>query len=201
MGELANGVREGLISEQDAVSIIIVLVGAAGESTSSLMGSAVRILAQDTELQQRLREQPTLIKRYVEEVVRLESPFRGHYRAVLRETQLGGVSIPTSARLFLLWAAANRDPTVFSEPDTLDLERHNTNEHLGFGHGIHFCIGARLARMETRVILGRAAATNKWLQFRQCDSRQAYIEYICTATARAALEVAALNDFGLRLNF
>ena len=153
MDELANGVREGLISEQDAVSIIIVLVGAAGESTSSLMGSAVRILAQDTELQQRLREQPKLIKRYVEEVVRLESPFRGHYRAVLRETQLGGVPIPTSARLFLLWAAANRDPTVFSEPDTLDLERHNTNEHLGFGHGIHFCIGARLARMETRVIL------------------------------------------------
>ena len=153
MGELAKGVAEGLISEQDAVSIIIVLVGAAGESTSSLMGSAIRILAQNTELQRRLREQPALIERYVEEVVRLESPFRGHYRAVLQETQLGGVSIPASARIFLLWAAANRDPTVFSKPDELDLDRHNTKEHLGFGHGIHFCIGARLARMETRVIL------------------------------------------------
>ena len=153
MDELVRGVREGLISQHDAVSIIIVLVGAAGESTSSLVGSAVRILAQDNALQRRLREQPQLIERYVEEVVRLESPFRGHYRAVLKETKLNGVVIPASARIFLLWAAANRDPAVFCEPDTLDIERHNTNEHLGFGHGIHFCIGARLARLEARVIL------------------------------------------------
>lgn len=153
MDELAEGVRQGLISQEDAVSIIMVLVGAAGESTSSLVGSAIRILAQDSTLQQRLREHPELIGRYVEEVVRLESPFKGHYRAVMKETQLGGVTIPESARVFLLWAAANRDPAIFSEPDELDVDRHNTAEHLGFGHGIHFCIGARLARMEARVIL------------------------------------------------
>jgi cytochrome P450 len=153
MDELAEGVRQGLISRADAVSIIMVLVGAAGESTSSLVGSAIRILAQDGALQQRLREYPELIERYVEEVVRLESPFKGHYRAVTKETQLGGLTIPESARVFLLWAAANRDPAIFTEPDKLDIERHNTNEHLGFGHGIHFCIGARLARMEARVIL------------------------------------------------
>jgi cytochrome P450 len=153
MAELANGVRQGLISPRDAVSIIIVLVGAAGESTSSLVGSAMRILAQDDALQQRLRQQPALIDRYIEEVVRLESPFKGHYRAVLRETQLGGVHIPDTARVFLLWAAANRDPAIFTDPDKLDIERHNTHEHLGFGHGMHFCIGARLARMEARVIL------------------------------------------------
>lgn len=153
MAELVNGVRQGLISPRDAVSIIIVLVGAAGESTSSLVGSAIRILAQDEALQQRLRLQPALIDRYIEEVVRLESPFKGHYRAVLRETKLGGVAIPDTARVFLLWAAANRDSAIFSDPDKLDLERHNTHEHLGFGHGIHFCIGARLARMEARLIL------------------------------------------------
>jgi len=153
MAELVNGVKQGLISPRDAVSIIIVLVGAAGESTSSLVGSAIRILAQDEALQQRLRQQPALIDRYIEEVVRLESPFKGHYRAVLRETQLGGVNIPDTARIFLLWAAANRDPAIFTDPDKLDLERHNTHEHLGFGHGIHFCIGARLARMEARLIL------------------------------------------------
>ncbi len=71
----------------------------------------------------------------------------------MKETKLNGVAIPASARVFLLWAAANRDPAIFCEPDTLDIERHNTNEHLGFGHGIHFCIGARLARLEARVIL------------------------------------------------
>lgn len=153
MGELAEGVRQGLISAQDAVAITIVLVGAAGESTSSLVGSAIRMLAQDEALQQRLRAQPDLIDRYIEEVVRLESPFKGHYRAVLQETRLGGVTLPDTARVFLLWAAANRDPSVFTEPDRLDIERANTGDHLGFGHGIHFCIGARLARMETRVIL------------------------------------------------
>jgi cytochrome P450 len=153
LGELAQGVRQGLVTQQEAISIMIVLVGAAGESTSSLVGSAIRILAQDEALQQRLRAHPELIERYVEEVVRLESPFKGHYRAVLKETELGGVVIPDSARVFLLWAAANRDSTVFSEPDKLDIERHNTSEHLGFGHGIHFCIGARLARMEARIIL------------------------------------------------
>ena len=89
MSELVNAVRQGLISPRDAVAIIIVLVGAAGESTSSLVGSAMRILAQDEALQQRLRQQPVLIDRYIEEVVRLESPFKGHYRAVLQEDATG----------------------------------------------------------------------------------------------------------------
>ncbi|MEH6585837.1 MAG: cytochrome P450 [Halioglobus sp.] len=153
MGELALGVKDGLICEEEAVAISIVLVGAAGESTSSLVGSAIRILAGDQHLQNRLRQNPQLIDSYVEEVVRLESPFKGHYRALRRATELGGVSIPESARVFLLWAAANRDAAVFENPDALDLERRNMGEHLGFGHGIHFCIGARLARMETRIIL------------------------------------------------
>lgn len=153
MDELAAAVRRNLISEQEAVAILIVLVGAAGESTSSLVGSAIRILAQDVALQQRLREQPALLDRFIEEVVRLESPFKGHYRAVRTATRLGGVDIPDNARVFLLWAAANRDPGVFPAPDMLDIERENSGEHLGFGHGIHFCIGARLARMEAGIIL------------------------------------------------
>jgi cytochrome P450 family 144 len=153
MGELARGVRQKLISHQDAVSILVVLVGAAGESTSSLIGSAIRILAQDQTLQQRLRHQPTLISNYIEEVVRLESPFKGHYRVVLNETQLGDVLLPKNARVYLLWAAANRDPSVFEQPDQLNIDRGIPTEHLGFGHGIHFCVGARLARLETRIIL------------------------------------------------
>ncbi len=153
MDELATGVREGAISEREAVAIMIVLVGAAGESTSSLVGSAIRILAEDKPLQRRLRQHPDALASFVEEVVRTEAPFKGHYRAVLRETRLGGVTIPADARVFLLWAAANRDPAVFERPDAFDPDRADIGEHLGFGHGIHFCIGARLARMEARVIL------------------------------------------------
>lgn len=153
LDELVLGVRQELISERDAIAILVVLVGAAGESTSSLVGSAIRLLAEDLPLQQRLRQHPDLIERYVEEVVRLESPFKGHYRAVLNETRLGDVTIPADARVFLQWAAANRDPQVFTAPATLDIERSDIGEHLGFGYGIHFCIGARVARMEAKIIL------------------------------------------------
>ncbi|MBT3409239.1 MAG: cytochrome P450 [Halieaceae bacterium] len=153
LNDLAQGVKEGLIDEEEAVAIAIVLVGAAGESTSSLVGSAIRILARDPDLQSRLRQSPELIESYIEEVVRLETPFKGHYRAVLHQTEIAGISVPAGAKVFLLWAAANRDETVFSNPEMIDLNRENKNEHLGFGHGIHFCIGARLARMETRIIL------------------------------------------------
>jgi cytochrome P450 len=152
-GELVNGVRAKLISERDAVSILVVLVGAAGESTASLAGSAVRTLAQDNTLQQTLRESPGLIPNFVEEVVRLESPFKGHYRVVLHPTILGGRQLPKNARVLLMWAAANRDPAVFTDPDKLDLAREKPRDHLAFGQGLHFCVGARLARMETRVIL------------------------------------------------
>ena len=159
--ELAKGVRAEQISEEEAVAIMIVLVGAAGESTSSLVGSAVRLLAQDTVMQAELRMNSSLIEPYVEEVVRLESPFKGHYRVVLNETCLGGVNLPAGARVFLQWAAANRDPSVFSRPDTLDPARSDGGEHIGFGHGIHFCVGARLARMEAKVILEELLASTE----------------------------------------
>lgn len=151
--ELVRAVAAGQIAEDEAIGILIVLVGAAGESTSSLVGSAVRMLAMNDALQQQLRCDPERIDAFVEEVVRLESPFRGHYRAVLRDTRLGNAALPAGSHAFLLWAAANRDPQVFDEPDELQLSRPNIREHLGFGHGIHFCIGARVARLEARVIL------------------------------------------------
>jgi cytochrome P450 len=153
IGELARGVREGLISEHDGVSILVVLAGAGGESTSSLTGSAVRMLAEQPELQLELRAEPERIPAFVEEAVRLESPFRGHYRCVKRDTQLGGVGLPHGSRILLLWAAANRDPETFENPDCVDIHRPGLREHLAFGRGIHFCVGARLARLEVRVIL------------------------------------------------
>ncbi|MFK7974736.1 MAG: cytochrome P450 [Halioglobus sp.] len=150
---LAVGVFENQISEDDAIGILVVMVGAAAESTSSLVGSAIRLLAQDLVLQGRLRRAPQLLEPFIEEVVRLESPFKGHYREVIQDTDLGGVKLSEKSRVFLLWAAANRDPEVFNQPDELDISRGNLKEHLGFGHGIHFCVGARVARMELRVIL------------------------------------------------
>jgi cytochrome P450 len=153
MGEIARSVREGRLSLEDGVANLVILVSAGGESTSGLMGNAVRMLAEQPLLQRSLREVPERIPAFVEEVARLESSFRGHYRLVKRSTRLGDVKLRSGDRLMLLWGAVNRDPSLFKNPDVVDLDRPNLREHVAFGRGIHFCVGARLARLEARVIL------------------------------------------------
>ena len=150
---LAHGVESGLIPFRDAVGISIIMFGAGGESTAALLGSAARLLARDPSRADELRRSSDLIPRFVEEVVRLESPFKFHYRAVRRACELGGFELAPGDRLMLCWAAANRDPGHFEDPDTLRLDRRHSKQHLGFGRGAHFCIGAPLARLEARVVV------------------------------------------------
>lgn len=158
---LLAAVEQGALSEGQAIGIGVVLVGAAGESTASLVGSAVRLLAERPELQAQLRSEPARLAAFIEEAVRLESPFRGHYRAVVRPARLGGVALEPGDRLLLLWASANRDEARFARPDELDLGRRHPRDHLGFGRGIHFCVGASLARLEARVILEELLARTR----------------------------------------
>ena len=158
---LLGALEQGALTSGQAIGIGVVLVGAAGESTASLVGSAVRLLAERPELQALLRREPQRLAAFIEEAVRLESPFRGHYRAVLRPARLGGVALETGDRLLLLWASANRDEARFARPDELDLARPHPREHLGFGRGIHFCVGAALARLEARVILEELLARTR----------------------------------------
>jgi len=153
IGAVAVGVRDGVFTPEEAIGTLVILLGAGGESTSSLIGSAVRILADDLALQDALRADLDLVPAFVEEVLRLESPFTGHYRYVRRDTELGGVPLAAGDSLLLLWSSANRDPAHVDEPDTLRLDRPNPRDHLGFGRGIHHCVGAPLARMEARVTL------------------------------------------------
>ncbi len=150
---LAGGVDEDLITREQAIGILVILFGAAGESTASLLGSAIRLLAMDQSLQAQLRSAPALIPNFIEEVVRLETPFKFHYRVVNDATSLCGTSLQAGDLLLLGWAAANRDPQAWEYPDQLKLDRAKPERHLGFGYGIHFCIGAPLARLEVRVAL------------------------------------------------
>ena len=150
---IARGVRNGEVSAAEAASLMMQLVAAGSESTSSLMGSAVRILAENPELQTSLRDDPAQIPTFIEEVLRLEAPFRGHYRRVLVDTELAGTKLQAGDRLFVLWSAANRDDEAFEHPNDVDLGRDNPRQHLSFGNGLHFCIGAPLARLESRVAL------------------------------------------------
>jgi cytochrome P450 len=143
----------GTLEEGEVLIILHTLLSAGGETTSSLVGNAVRLLADDQELQRLLREQPKLIDTFVEEALRLESPFRQQMRSIPHDTTLGGVDIPSGATVVLLFGSANRDPAQFDRPDVLDLNRGSPRRHLAFGHGIHYCVGAALARIEARAVL------------------------------------------------
>ena len=129
------------------------MFGAGGESTSALIGSAMRLLAEHPEMAEQLRAEPENISRFVEETVRLEPPFKFHYRAVRRKCELGGYELKPGDRIMLLWSAANRDPELFPDPNTIRLDRQYPKNHLGFGRGAHFCIGAPLARLEARTVI------------------------------------------------
>ena len=131
----------------------------------------VTALATDPDMQRRLRAEPNLMASFIEETLRLEPPFRTHHRHVLGDTELAGVALPKDSRILLLWGAANRDPSQFDSPDELRLDRPMTKGHLTFGKGLHFCLGAPLARLEAgtvlRLLLDRtdfeAAEVGPWL--------------------------------------
>lgn len=153
LGAVARGVDEGAFTFESAVVVLHTLLSAGGESTSSLLGNAVRILAERPALQERLRADRTLIAPFVEEALRFESPFRLHLRVAHADTELAGTPIPNGATLLMLWGSANRDPAEFDRPDEIVLDREVPRHHVAFGRGIHHCVGAPLARIEARVVL------------------------------------------------
>ncbi|MXW61799.1 MAG: cytochrome P450 [Acidimicrobiaceae bacterium] len=148
VGVCAKAVASGDLKMREATATLGVLLGAGGESTASLIGNATRMLAENPKLQDQIRADHNLIEPYIEEVLRLESPFRGHYRQVKRECELGGVTLKAGTTAMLLWASANRDAAEYDRPDEVVLNRRIPRSHLAFGRGIHHCVGASLARME-----------------------------------------------------
>lgn len=158
---LANAVADNDLDDVEAIGILTVLIAAGGESTTSLLGTAVHLLATRPDLQDRLRRDPALIATFVEEALRFDPPFRGHYRIVKEDTMLGGTPILAGSHVVLMWPAANRDERIFEEPDEVRLDRANPRYHLGFGWGIHLCIGAPLARLEARVAIEELLASTR----------------------------------------
>ncbi len=172
LGDLATACATGEMDEIAAQVMMITLFSAGGESTASLIGSAAWILATHPDVQRRLRDRPDLLGAFLEEVLRFEPPFRGHYRHVLHDTTLAGVDLTAGSRLLLLWGAANRDPSHFDAPEQFRLDRVADKRHIAFGKGAHFCVGAALARSEATAVLRhllectsqiRAVGDARWL--------------------------------------
>ncbi len=164
IADLAARYTSGELEQTPALAIMLTLFGAAGESTASLLGSAAWILADRPEVQQQVRENPDLLVVFIEETLRFESPFRGHYRHVLRDTTLAGIDVPGDAHLLLMWGAANRDPEHFEAPNEFRLNRTSAKDHVTFGKGAHFCVGAALARLEARIVLGMLLERTRWIE-------------------------------------
>jgi cytochrome P450 len=131
------------------------LFAAGGETTARLITSSLKIAGDRPDLQAQLRADPALVAPFIEEVLRMETPLKGPFRLSRVPTTVGGVDIPAGTTAAVLVAAANRDPRRFECPNEFRIDRPNARQHLAFGHGIHTCAGAPLARAEGRVVLER----------------------------------------------
>jgi cytochrome P450 len=141
------------VTIDDIVNIVYAMALAGHDSTTNAMGSMLRHLLAHQDQWHAVVEDRSLIPNAVEEALRFDGPVSGHRRTVAVDTELGGVPLPAGSRLVLLFASADRDPQHFPEPDRLDVRRDNSVDHLSVGKGVHFCLGAPLARMEMRIAL------------------------------------------------
>jgi cytochrome P450 len=139
----------------DVMRIAANLFSAGGETTARLITMSLRRLGDRPDLQQQLRDDPDLISPFIEEQLRIESPLKGSFRLARVPTTVAGIDLPAGTTVFLMEDAANRDPRQFENPGEFRLDRANGRTHLGFGHGIHSCAGAPLARAETKVTIQR----------------------------------------------
>jgi cytochrome P450 family 150 subfamily A5 len=147
---------DGSVPEPIEVARIASNLFAAGqETTVRLIATALRRIAEEPETQAELRANRDLVPRFVEEVLRTEGPILGEYRLAVKTTELGGVPIPAGTQVFLSNGAANRDPRQFECPAEFRATRENVRRHIAFGHGVHTCPGAPLARSETRITIER----------------------------------------------
>ncbi|HZU27433.1 MAG TPA: cytochrome P450 [Bryobacteraceae bacterium] len=141
------------LTEDEILAFVQLLLIAGNETTSNLINNAVLSFIENPEQMARLRRTPELLPWAIEEVLRYRSPLQWVFRGTTRDFEFRGHTIPAGQLVLVMLGAANRDPAQFAEPDRFDITR-DPNPHLAFGHGIHFCVGAPLSRMEARIALG-----------------------------------------------
>jgi cytochrome P450 len=140
------------LSEDELLAFVVLLLLAGNETTTNLIGNGLLALCRHPEQQQRLRANRDLIPSAIEEMLRFDPPVQMTLRVPTAATNVSGTDIPAGSLCFILLAAANRDPAHFPQPENFDVAR-DPNEHVAFGEGIHFCLGAPLARLEGAIAM------------------------------------------------
>jgi cytochrome P450 len=141
------------LTEDELVTTCILLLNAGHEATVNVSGNGVLALLEHPDQLQRLREDPSLLPTAIEELMRFDSPLQLFERTATEDVAIGGVTVERGQKIAALLGSANRDPAVFADADTLDVGR-TENPHISFGAGVHFCIGAPLARVELQASFG-----------------------------------------------
>jgi cytochrome P450 len=158
LSELVAAEAEGQqLSEDELVASAILLLFAGHETTTNLLGTGLLHLLRHPEALARLKADPALAESAVEEMLRYDGPIAAMTRVAAAPLTLGGRQIARGDRVFAMLNAANRDPGIFAEPERFDIARA-PNRQIGFGYGIHFCLGAPLARLEGRIAFPRLLA-------------------------------------------
>jgi beta-dihydromenaquinone-9 omega-hydroxylase len=152
LGRLVNNASDGEISRDELFFFALLLLLAGNETTTNLLSTMFLTLSENQEQFELIRQDPdALVGSAVEEQLRFSSPIQGFYRTAKVDYRVGDAAIPAGARVALLWGAANRDPRQFDNPDAFVAARNPS--HVAFGSGIHLCLGAGLARMESRAVM------------------------------------------------
>lgn len=158
--------EKGSLGEDELVAMCMLVLFGGHETTTNLLGSAVVALLEHPQQQQLLRENPQLIDSAVEEFLRYDGPSNSIARVVAVDHELHGKTLRAGERVFAMINAANRDPRRFERPHELDIQR-SPNRHLTFGQGLHFCLGAPLARLEAKVCITALLSNFSSMQFGQ----------------------------------
>lgn len=151
LGDVARAIEDGTMTREEVQGVTLLLIAAGMETTSSLMGNIASAVASgEVDPRALLDDSGNLRVSAIDEFLRYDSPVQWLCRVTTTDVTVHGVMIPAGARVLMLYASANRDATVFTDPDVIDLDRDGSR-NLAFGEGIHFCLGMPLAKLETRV--------------------------------------------------
>ena len=174
------------------LSILQQLLVAGNETTTKALTEGVMLLASNPEEWAALKADPAgRAAAVTEEVLRLSTPTQGMFRVVTRDTEVEGVPVPKGARLIVMYSAANRDPSVFDDPDGFCPARGNLKEHLAFGKGIHFCIGAPLSRLEMQVAFERLGTRLDELRLTENNPLQYHPSFVLRGLTSLEIEFTA----------
>jgi cytochrome P450 len=171
------GVRDAegdRLTDDELVTTCILLLNAGHEATVNVSGNGLLALLEHPDQLQRLRDDPALLPTAIEELMRFDAPLQLFERTATEDVEIGGITVEKGQKIAALLGSANRDPAVFAEPDTLDVGRTD-NPHISFGAGVHFCIGAPLARVELQATFGALLDRTSRLELGRAERRPEFV--------------------------